>query len=237
MTTAANPRVDPGMRAKLLADPELILDDPDLMRALVAAQEGGMGANVVDMRGLAMQRLETRLDRLEDTHRNVIAAAYDNLAGTNQIHRAVLQLLAPADFAAFLHALKTDVAETLRVDFMRLVLETHDADPGAAVQGYEDIVAAAPSGFVMTYLAHARPRATSKVILRQVQPDNDLIYGEYAGVIQSEACLKLDFGPGMLPGLLVLGSDDPHQFNPSQGTDLLSFLASVFERAMRRWLA
>ncbi|MEO0358459.1 MAG: DUF484 family protein, partial [Pseudomonadota bacterium] len=96
--------------------------------------------------------------------------------------------------------------------------------------------APAPSGFVMTYLQNARPRATSKVILRQVQPDNDLIYGEYAGVVQSEACLKLDFGPGMLPGLLVLGSDDPHQFSPSQGTDLLTFLASVFERAMRRWL-
>ncbi|MEO0359327.1 MAG: DUF484 family protein, partial [Pseudomonadota bacterium] len=132
MTTAADPRVDQNIRAKLLADPDIILDDPDLMRALVAAQEGGMGNNVIDMRGLAMQRLETRLDRLEDTHRNVIAAAYDNLAGTNQIHRAVLHLLGPPDFAGFLHTLKTDVAETLRVDFMRLVLETQDADPGAA---------------------------------------------------------------------------------------------------------
>ncbi len=59
-----------------------------------------MGHNVVDLRGIAMERLEERLDRLEDTHRSVIAAAYDNLAGTNSIHRAVLRLLRPAEAAA-----------------------------------------------------------------------------------------------------------------------------------------
>jgi uncharacterized protein YigA (DUF484 family) len=37
--------------------------------------------------------------------------------------------------------------------------------------------------------------------------------------------------------MLVLGSEDPHQFTPQQGTDLLAFFTGVFERAMRRWLA
>ena len=55
--------------------------------------------------------------------------------------------------------------------------------------------------------------------------------------IRSEACLKLDFGKGRLPGLLVMGAEDPHQFSPQQGTDLLMFFAGVFERAMRRWLS
>ncbi|MEO9865167.1 DUF484 family protein, partial [Yoonia sp.] len=50
-------------------------------------------------------------------------------------------------------------------------------------------------------------------------------------------CLKLDFGPNRLPGMLVMGSEDPHQFTPQQGTDLLTFFGGVFERAMRRWLA
>ena len=55
--------------------------------------------------------------------------------------------------------------------------------------------------------------------------------------IRSEACLRLDLGDGRLPGMLVLGSEDPHQFNPTHGTDLLTFFAGVFERAMRRWLS
>ena len=49
------------------------------MRALIAANERAMGGNIVDLRGIAMERLEARLDRLEDTHRSVIAAAYENL--------------------------------------------------------------------------------------------------------------------------------------------------------------
>ena len=46
-----------------------------------------------------------------------------------------------------------------------------------------------------------------------------------------------DFGKGRLPGMLVMGAEDPHQFKPAQGTDLLSFFAGVFERTMRRWLS
>ena len=64
----------------------------------MGAKEEAMGGNIVDIRGIAMERLEHRLDRLEDTHRSVIAAAYENLAGTNQIHRAILRMMDPLDF-------------------------------------------------------------------------------------------------------------------------------------------
>ena len=87
---SSSPMIDETLREKIIAKPESILDDQDLMRALIAANEKAMGGNIVDLRGIAMERLETRLDRLEDTHRSVIAAAYENLAGTNQIHRAIL---------------------------------------------------------------------------------------------------------------------------------------------------
>ncbi|MEL6701818.1 MAG: DUF484 family protein, partial [Pseudomonadota bacterium] len=74
------------------------------------------------------------------------------------------------------------------------------------------------------------------VILRQVQPDSEAIYGDTGNWIGSEACLRLDFGEGRLPGMLVMGSEDPHQFAPTQGTDLMTFFAGVFERSMRTWL-
>jgi hypothetical protein len=61
--------IEPDLRDRIMAEPETILEDRDLMNALVAANERAMGANIVDLRGIAMQRLETRLDRLEDTHR------------------------------------------------------------------------------------------------------------------------------------------------------------------------
>jgi hypothetical protein len=66
--------IEQDIRDRLLAEPEKILDDQDVMRALIAANERAMGSNIVDLRGIAMERLESRLDRLEDTHRSVIAA-------------------------------------------------------------------------------------------------------------------------------------------------------------------
>ncbi len=94
------PDIDDSLREKIISQPDVILDDRDLMRALIAANEKTMGGNIVDLRGIAMERLEARLDRLEDTHRSVIAAAYDNLAGTNQVHRAILRMLDPFKFSS-----------------------------------------------------------------------------------------------------------------------------------------
>lgn len=226
-------------RARVLSDPNMVLDDRDLMRALIAANDQQMGGNIVDMRGIAMERLENRLDRLEDTHRSVIAAAYENLAGTNQIHRAIVMLMDQPDFTTFLKALCTDVAGLLRVDRMRLVLESTEASNVAAphVQKLEDVLTVVAPGFVETYVSGGRDLPQRQVTLRQVSSASDLVFGADASWIKSEALMTLDLGEGRLPGLLVMGAEDPHQFRPSQGADLLIFFASVFERQMKLWLA
>ena len=226
-------------RSRVLADPGLVLDDRDLMRALMAANDRQMGGNIVDMRGIAMERLEHRLDRLEDTHRSVIAAAYENLSGTNQIHRAILKLLDQTDFEGFLKALSTDVASTLRVDRIRLVLESAEATTNAAphIQKLEDVLTLVAPGFAETYITAGRAVPHREVTLRQTGHDSALIFGADAVWIKSEAVMLIDLGAGHLPAMLVMGAEDPNQFRPSQGTDLLAFFAGVFERQMRRWLS
>ena len=231
------PQIDDELREKIIAEPDVILEDQDVMRALIAANERTMGGNIVDLRGIAMERLEARLDRLEDTHRSVIAAAYENLAGTNQVHRAILRMLDPVEFENFLKGLGTEVAEILRVDSVRLVLESVQNDSDPAVQRLGDVLTVAEPGFIDLYLTGGRNTPVSQVTLRQLQSGAEEIYGTCADWIRSEACLKLDFGAGRLPGMLVMGAEDPHQFSPQQGADLLAFFAGVFERAMRRWLS
>lgn len=229
--------IEHDLRDRILAEPETILEDRDLMNALVAANERAMGTNIVDLRGIAMQRLEIRLDRLEDTHRGVIAAAYENLAGTNQVHRAILQLLDPLEFQEFLRVLTTDVAATLRVDCVRLVLESVQNADDPALRKLGDVLFVAEPGFIATYATGGRNIPLRPVTLRQVMPEGDALYGDRSGYIGSEALLKLDFGKGRLPGMLVFGAEDPHQFKQTHGTDLLAFFAGVFERTMRRWLS
>ncbi len=234
---SSRPKIEPDLRAAIIAKPDAVLDDHGVMHALIAANEKSMGGNIVDLRGIAMERLEARLDRLEDTHRSVIAAAYENLAGTNQVHRAILRMLDPTEFEVFLRDLGGEVAEILRVDAISLVLESvqNDSDPAVARMG--SVLTVAAPGFIDEYLTQGRGGKPRQVTLRQLQSASQQVYGETADWIRSEACLRLDFGDGRLPGMLVMGAEDPHQFTPQQGTDLLAFFAGVFERSMRHWLS
>lgn len=216
--------LDPETRDRLLADPGAILADRDLMRALVAAREAEVGDNVIDIRGRAMQALETRLDRLESTHESVIAAAYDNQSGMAVIHRAVLGLLEAADLADFIAALQTDIAPLLRIETLRLVVED---DP--ALDLPRDAVAV-PHGTIDRILTAGRraPRGDD-IVLRAALVVTRPLHGR---TIASEALLPLDLGPARPRTVLLMGSSDPTRFMPAHGTDLLRFFGQVFRMAL-----
>jgi uncharacterized protein len=226
--------IDQDFRDRILAAPEKLLEDRDVMAALINATEAQAGTNIVDLRAVAMEKLEDRLEKLEETHRSVIAAAYENLAGTNQIHRAILELLDPLTFEGFLSVLGGNVATVLRVDGFALALETTQDAPKMPIN---PLLQFKEAGFVDQYISAGRTMSQRPVVLRQVQPDNNALYGEAAAWIRSEAIMRLDFGAGRLPGMLAFGSEDPHHFKPNHGTDLLTFFSGVFERTMRRWLS
>ena len=232
MSEQTAPAAAQDWRDRVLTDPDMILDDRDVMRALIAANERQMGQNIVDLRGIAMDRLEARLDRLEDTHRSVIAAAYENLAGTNQIHRCVLKLLEAEDLTGLLGLLPGELADIVRVDCVRLVLES--PAPGAAPHG---TVSPVDLGFVAEYITQRRKVPVRQVTLRQCNPASEWVFGEDASWIRSEALLKIDLGEGKLGAMLAFGAEDPHQFRANQGTELLTFFVQAFERVLRRHLA
>ena len=221
------------LRAKIIANPDVLLDDVDVMRALVGANDDAQGSNVVDLRAIAMDRLAARLDKLEETHRTVIAAAYDNLAGTNQVHRAILRMMEPTSLPQFLTDLSGDVADILRVDALRLVIESDDPEKAGLADAQITVM---PEGFVEGYITLGRNMPARQVTLRPFQKAGSALYGERGSYLKSEACLKIDLGEDRMPAMLVMGSEDETLFTPQQGTDLLGFFAGVVERTLRRWL-
>ncbi|MCQ0971368.1 DUF484 family protein [Paracoccus sp. TK19116] len=221
--------LDAATRDKLLADPAALLDDRELMRALIAAREAEIGANVIDIRGRAMEALESRLDRLETAHEGVISAAYENQSGTAVVHRAVLALLEPQDAAGFVNALQEDVAPILRVETLRLLIESDPADESLPPQ-----IAVLPEGTIRTLMEAGRrtPRGDD-IALRPVA---DITAELHSQPVASEALIPLDLGPGHPPALLLIGSSDRGRFSPSQGTDLLRFFGQVFRLVLIGWL-
>ena len=176
------------VREQIISQPEVILNDHEMMRALIAANERTIGANIID-------------------------------------------------FEVFLKDLGGEVAEILQVDCVRLVLESELDDETEVVKRLGKVLVVGEPGFVKAYIGGGRNLPPRPVTLRQVHEKDGRVYGESGYWIRSEACLRLDLGAGRLPGMLVLGVEDPHQFKPGQGTDLLAFFGGVFERSMRRWLA
>lgn len=221
MTTGTSAGLSPEFRDRLLADPGAILGDREVMRALLEAERGQQGGNVVDIRARAMQALEDRLDRLETTHDSVIAAAFDNQSGMAIVHRAVIGLLETVDLDDLVACLQSDIAPILRIETLRLMIE---AEP--AMQRMPEDVHLAPPGAVDRIVAAGRraPRGDD-IVLRAASPITQPIHGR---AVASEALIPLDMGARKPRAMIVMGSADPARFSPAQGTDLLRFFAQVF---------
>lgn len=227
-------------REEILSNPKAFLEDHDVMRALIAADRQKQPSNVIDLRSIAMDRMEDRLNKLEDTHRTVIAAAYDNVSSMNQIHRAVLSILEPEDFNGFLQYVEHELAPTMGIEVVNLCLETQAVSAGQGPSLSKEFgtgVTFMAIGEVEDYITHGRDMNSRPVTMRAVRPGSASLFADSPEPILSEALLKLDLGEGNLPGMLVLGSKYPDQFAPAQGSDLLLFLGGIFSRIMRRWLA
>ncbi|MDB6176708.1 DUF484 family protein [Paracoccus sp. Z330] len=222
--------LDQETRDRLLADPAAILADRDLMRALVAAREDEIGENVIDIRGRAMDALETRLDRLEAQHESVISAAYDNQSGTAIVHRAVIGLLETSDMTELVDSMQADIAPLLRIETLRLVVE---ADP--AMDGLPEDVVIAPEGSIGRIIESGRraPRGDD-IVLRPASPITRPIHGRS---VASEALMPMDLGARRPRAMLLLGSADSQRFQPAHGTDLLRFFTQVFRLVLLSRLA
>lgn len=228
------------VREEILSNPKAFLEDNDIMRALITADRAKQANNVIDLRSIAMDRMEDRLNKLEDTHRTVIAAAYDNVSSMNQIHRAVLSVLEPEDFNGFLQFIENELATTLGVETVNLCLETQAVLSGQGPSLSKEFgtgVTFMAIGEVDDYITQGRAVNSRAVTMRSVKSNAGVLYKDCTDTIRSEALLKLNLGDGNLPGMLVIGSKNADQFAPAQGSDLLLFLGSAFARILRRWLA
>lgn len=219
------------IRSLILADPNLVLDDTEVMRALIGATGKGP-RRIVDLRDRLVERMESRLATLVRTNRSVIAAAYENVAGTSQLHRAVLALLDAKPLGEFLRCLTAETPALVGVEEARLCLEadvedTHPADELG--EGLEGRVIAVPEGTVDAYLSLGGEVSPGGVVLRPAGEEAELVFG-YPHRIRSEACLKLSLNGAV--GLVVYGAADPDRFGPEQGPDLLHFLGGVVERLL-----
>ena len=146
-----------------------------------------------------------------------------------RIHKAVERLLEAGSFEQFIETIATDVAALLDLDVLVIGVER---DAGGFVERGPRGIACLPGGTVEQIFG-----PSDAILLREQNGGGDsVIYGAAAGLVRSEALIRLRISEQSPAALLALGARDAAQFRQGQGTELLAFLARVIESCFRAWL-
>lgn len=214
--------------AYLRAHPDFLEQHPEAVR-LLRPPSREIGDGVVDFQHFLFERQKGELARLNTEYRNLIAVSRGNLASQTRVHKAALTILAAPSFGQLLQIVTTDLAVLLDVDVVTLAVENGaGVTPRFPVHGIHLL----QEGTVEEWLGEDR------VAFYQADIAGDpALFGAAAGLVRSQALLRLSFGRGSPVGLLCIGTRKAGRFHPGLGTELLGFLARIIGISIGLWLS
>lgn len=229
----AGPREEPTGRQVLdylRERPNFLRKHPEVM-ATLAPPERALGDGVADIQEAMIRRLQTDQHDMKELYRELVVTSRDNLASQGRVHAAVLAVLGARTFEHLIEIATTDLAVHLEVDVVGLCVETMEKPcPSAPKAGVRIL----EIGVIDELIG---PRRDVRLRNRVGGQGDPAVFGAGAGLVHSEALIRLEFDATAPVGLLALGARHDDRFQPGQGTELLSFLARVLARSIRSWLS
>ena len=214
--------------AYLRQHPDFLDRHPEALR-LLRAPSREVGEDVYDFQHFLIERLRGELARVALEHRTLIAASRGNLASQGRIHKAALAILAASSFEQLLQTVTTDLAVLLDVDIVTLGVES-STTPSTRLMPHG--IHLLKAGTVDALLGPER-----NVLLHADMPGDAALFGGAAGLVRSQALLRVAFGRAPPVGLLCIGARRAGRFHPGLGIELLSFLARVLGITVAQWLS
>lgn len=182
---------------------------------------------VADFQSHMIKRLRTDRDEVLESAREVIETSRANMNNQTRMHKCVLMLLDARTFEEFIRTITMDFAAVLDVDVITLLIENEQA---GQVQQLLPGIRSAGRGMIDAWLSD------QDFALEANATGNPDIFGAGAGLVKSQAFLRVDIAPQAPPAMIAFGSRDPQLFQPGQGTELVGFMGQVIARLMRIWL-
>lgn len=207
--------------------PEFLVEHRDLVHLLVPP-EARRGDGVVDMQRYMLERVRGDLTKLQTQQNEILATSRSNLTSQGRIHGAILRLLEARTLEELIEIIITDLAVQLDVDAVALGFEAMDRIAGGANRGALKIL---PKGAIDRFMGGGKD-----LILLPDAPGEIALFGGASTLVRSQALLRLKFRRDAPLGILACGSRTVGKFHPSQGTELLSFLARAVELIIQGWL-
>jgi uncharacterized protein len=213
--------------AYLKQHPDFLERHPEALR-LLRAPSREVGEGVFDFQHFMIERLRGELTRINQEHRTLIAASRGNLASQGRVHKAALAILAASSFEQLLQIVTTDLAVVLDVDIVTLGVESSASPTRLMPHGIHLL----KSGTVDALLGAERT-----VLLQADLPGDAALFGGAAGLVRSQALLRVSIGRNAPIGLLCIGARRIGRFHPGLSTELLNFLARVLGITIAQWLS
>ena len=218
--------------AYLRRHPDFLLRHDDLIEILTPPSRSGNGATrgagaVVDMQCFMLDRLRAEIDRLRGQIDDMVSSSRSNMSNQGRIHQAILALVAARSFEHLIETVTTDLAIMLDLDVVMLCVEPL---PGSLPQREAIGLQQLEPGTIKALLGK------NSTLLRSDVAGDPALFGSAAGLVRSDALIRLRISKAAPPTLVAFGSREAGHFHPRQGTELLTFLARVLEITFRAWL-
>ena len=227
VTALAQPVSADQVVAYLRRHPDFLAENAELLDVLTLPVRD-RGAGVVDLQRFMVERLRRELAEVTELRDDLVATGRSNLSIQSRVHEAILALLRAGSFEEFVETITTDLAVILDLDVVTIGVER--AADGAAWKPVAGVYCL-KAGSIDNLLGR-----TANLLLRQDIAGDPAIFDGAAGLVRSDALIRLAIGESAPPALLALGSRQPGTFHAGQGTELLSFLSHVLEVTFRAWL-
>lgn len=212
--------------AYLRAHPDFISRHPELL-ATLTPPSADLGKGIVDFQRHMVTRLQATIGQLNLENASLLGTARANAHNQARIHAAALALIEARSLGLLIEVLTGDLLDILDVDVIAMVVESNGVDvPHVAASGIRIVV----PGAITDMLGRRNAILQGNIL------GDPAIYGPGAGLIKSEALLRLDISRRTPIGLVAFGSRDPEAFLEGQGTEHIAFLGGVLERLLRAWL-
>ena len=231
-TAPETPAPEQGVTEDQVADylrenPDFLSRNVDIIAAQVAPGRGQQDG-VVDMQQFMVSRLQEEIESLRGCAQEVIETGRNNMSNQFRTHKAVLSVLAAADFDIALRTVTDEWPLLLDVDAVALCFEPSPTPAAGLISPH---IHALDLGIVNSIIDD---RHEVQLFRRFGGPAE--IFGSASDLVRSAAVSRIYEDDVMPAGLLALGSRTPDMFQPGQGTELLAFLTRVLGLVLRRWL-
>ena len=214
----------------LKSHPDFLVRHPELAEVLAppGRDQGDGGDGIVDLQRYMVERLRGEVAAMAESRDKLVTVGRTNLAAQARVHQAVLALLEARSFEHLIETATTDLAVMLDLDAVAVGVEQATEDmPPVRLGGIFQL----EPGTVDAEIGPGRA-----IMLREDIDGDPAVFGAAAGLIRSEALIRLEISRKTPPALLALGSRKAEQFHPGQGTELMSFLAQALALSIRAWL-